>query len=188
MKNRISQNNIVEFTVNCILHMIILFTLLATFFFLYANNFGKKRYEKNMTKNYVPFVKNYIKSLSYIEKQSLLNFLSLNSQNIEILKEISNKESEKIRLNDKWLRTLCFVIVVLSVVFLALIIFIVMFIYKQKINIKEILIENFFTFFFAGLIESLFFYFIATKYTPINVSEFMNVFTTQLKKNLVMNK
>ena len=83
-------------------------------------------------------------------------------------------------------KKLCYTIVILSTLFLSLIIIIVMYIYKKKINIKEILIENFFTFFFAGLIEILFFVFIVTKYRPINVSEFMNVFTTQLKKNLVV--
>ena len=83
-------------------------------------------------------------------------------------------------------KKLCYTIVILSTLFLSLIIIIVMYIYKKKINIKEILIENFFTFFFAGLIEILFFVFIVTKYRPINVSEFMNVFSTQLKKNLVV--
>ena len=186
MKNRISQNNIVEFIVNCILHMIILFTILIVFFLFYVNNFGKKMYEKNISKHYIPFIKNYIDNLSVLEKKSLLNFLYLNSENIETLKEISNQESEKIRLNDQWLRKLCYTIVILSTLFLSLNIVIVVYIYKKKINIKEILIENLCTFFFAGIIEILFFVFIVTKYRPINISEFINVFSTQLKKNLVV--
>ena len=79
MKNRISQNNIVEFIVNCILHMIILFTILIGFFLFYVNNFGKKMYERNISNNYVPFIKNKIDNLSVLEKKSLLNFLYLNS-------------------------------------------------------------------------------------------------------------
>ena len=101
MKNRISQNNIVEFIVNCILHMIILFTILIVFFLFYVNNFGKKTYEKNISKNYVPFIKNYIDNLSVLEKKYLLNFLYLNSENIEILGDtidnfIVNKETRKV--------------------------------------------------------------------------------------------
>jgi hypothetical protein len=52
----------------------------------------------------------------------------------------------------------------------------------SKIDLSEILLENFIIFFFVGIIELLFFKFIILKYIPVYPSHVKNMLLDELKK------
>ena len=164
--------------INMGLHICILFTFLTILFFMVISKAETKATGKELTK----VVQKYIpKALNYIDKSDKKIF---QPNGIIVWDEVDNLATKldqkyngsdpKIAQHNKQL--LIKTIIIGGILWLVLIGLIVYFtVYKKyDIQLKSILIDNFFIFTFVGIIEVLFFTNIAIKYIPVTSADMTN--------------
>lgn len=177
------KNLFVTFIINCLLHIFILFLFLTLFFFIYIKNVEDKNYAK-IVNIYGNSLDEYLNSLNDDEKKGFCFILNKNP--IDLNKIIKNNKSpnEYVLMNNKWLKTICIIVLSTLIFIIVLIIFIINFIYKKSINIFEILLENLIVSIIVGTIEVGFFIFIAQNYVVTTPSTIEKSIINDLEKNL----
>ena len=173
------------YVINILLHVLILFTFLSVFFFLYISNV------EGIVLN------NEIKSLTTSQTKKLLDYLNekLPEWGLELprstikkiannLIEESNNDIDFIKKNNKNLQTRAYIIIFSILVILICIIIYYKYYKKIRIGISDIIIENLIIFSFAGLIEFFFFTEIASNYIPVDADFAINVVLNRIEKDL----
>jgi hypothetical protein len=164
-------NSSASYQINITLHIFILFTFLTIFFFTFLSkveteniNNVTKDLIKSQTSTILSNINSNIPNLtppSIIKDKIDLNKLADNLENSskKDIPELNNN-------NNKLLYISIGIIIFIFFIFIGLIIYYKVY-KKQDIGFKHILLENIIIFSFAGLIEYLFFMYVAVKYIPI---------------------
>lgn len=163
-------NSSASYQINITLHIFILFTFLTIFFFTFLS--------KVETENINNVTKDLIKSQTSIILSDINDNISkvtpdITQDKIDLNKLADNLENsskkdipELKNNNNKLLYISIGIILFIFFIFIGLIIYYKVY-KKQDIGFKHILLENIIIFSFAGLIEYLFFMYVAVKYIPV---------------------
>ena len=164
----------INHSINIILHVLILFTFLSIFFFVYISKVEKKTIKQeldhlihNQTDKILTNIDNKLLSVPQLPKPLIIIDWNVADNIADVMIKDSEKRTDKIeKHNDNLLRIS---IGIISGLFILLIGTILFFKYYKgyNINLKEILLENLIIFTFIGIIEFGFFMFIALKYVPV---------------------
>jgi hypothetical protein len=171
---------IANLMLNGFVHVLILLTIIATFFFLYVSNLAKNKFH------------NEIKSVLDDNLQNILEKTDKNKNLKKILIQLNpviqkasafyNKNTNNTNTENEWLMksTIFFIL------FILMIIIIVLFIIKlfcQKIPFTIIIKENIILFTLIGTVEILFFMYIAKNFIPTKPSLVINTVLNSLKNS-----
>lgn len=162
-----------DFIANIALHTLILFTFLALFFFYYISDITKKAFthetEQLINDKLDNEILDTIKSSEIYKK--IMEILP-----IDKIKNIYNKPHELVEEKNTGLKHTVFAIIITSWVFLSF----SFYLFNDKLDLTHLLIDNFGTFLFVGIIEYLFFTEIAYKFIPIPPSFLVTEFYNQI--------
>jgi len=151
----------IEFFINCLIHIFILFSILTVFFILYISKLEVTTFKKEIDE----FIGNEIDigldGLDTTKKNALLTIL----KNVDFtkIKTYESTEAKYVRYNNRWLITLSVSIIVFISILIILLIIILYYGCKMCIDITKLIKENMITFLFVGTIEVLFFLYVATQ-------------------------
>ena len=173
----------INFSLDIMLHVLLLFTFITVFFFTYISSITKQTLDSttsDMINNKTDILLNKLDQLT-----SKYN-LKMNWQNIDKISDnlITNSDGEipKIKKNNDDLLKITVIIIVTAFILLTTFILILKYYYKLNIDIKRILLINFIIFSITGIIEYLFFIKVASKYNPIPPNMLLNTVLNKIKK------
>lgn len=168
-------NEQASITVNITLHVLILFTFLTIFFFTFLRKIEEANIDNVSTKL---VEKQTINTLNFIKSQGKYLPKTITNEELNNVADEMEKESkDPIAYITKTNTNLLYLsIILISVIFVLLIGMIVYFVFYKKYDIgfKHILVENLIIFSIAGVIEILFFKYVAVKYIPVTPDEATN--------------
>lgn len=174
----------VNFFVNCLLHILILFTILSIFFIIVISKLESEAFKKEIKNLLGNQINNSINTLTDENKKKLKSFLE--NVDLEKLKTLFDKPSDYIVINNSWTNFLSYSIILFLSIILICIIVLLYVSCKFVINIKEIIIENLIIFIFVGAIEVCFFLYIAQNFVPVSPSLMVDTLINDLKKKFVI--
>lgn len=166
-----------NFYVNLYLHMTMLLTFLSIFFFAYISKQSRNGFNNEINSNFSEQIKN-------IDLSSTKNLMKVGGLNNTINKDdlinlYSNQDSQVKQMNKSLMTT---VILVVSFIWIGFIAF--YFINcNGTIDFKHIVQENILTLIMIGIVEFLFFKYIAWNYIPVEPDYLPKVF-----HNILINK
>ena len=178
----------VQFSINILVHISFLIFILTMVFSFYTENIMTESINNQVNniinENFDKYYDNSIKSeetnqIDNLKTLSKIANLDLNKYT-EILKNLFKSNDTRDSQNSLIKRNLY--------IFSGLLLFTVLVSFSiskalcSKINLGELLLENFIIFFFVGIIELLFFKFIILKYVPVYPSHVKNIVLDELKK------
>ena len=173
-----------ELSVNIILHMLILITLLSFLFWFYIKNVAKEAITHEINDNINKSFEKLKEKITSEQKQVLKTKMNENKNIIDVLDKIYAKENPVIKTHNDWLS----VLIVLSVMFMLVLLISVSYTMslgcQRKVDFKMILLENITLFLCIGVVEFLFFTRIAVKFVPTKPSLIVNSFLETIKTNL----
>ncbi len=175
----------VNLIINVIVHSLILFIFLSTFFFLFISKKEKESLDyqvDNLCKNRIPEV---LKIIDDNDKNRIINW------NL-----ISQKAQEEIKIDDlnidNYIQTNNNTLVYISIIigFSLLLLCILFYVYykyilNEEVHLSYLIKENIVVFIFIGAIEFLFFKNIASKYIPIFPVEISATLLDRIKYNIM---
>ena len=173
----------INFSLDIMLHVLLLFTFITVFFFTYISSMTKQTLDSatnDMISNKTDILLNKMDQLS-----SKYNF-KINREKIDNISDIlitnSDGEIPKIKKNNNDLLKTTVTIIVVAFILLTTVILVLKYYYKLNIDIKHILLINFIIFSITGIIEYLFFIKVASKYNPIPPNMLLNTVLNKIKK------
>lgn len=186
-------DNYFNLGVDIFLHVLILFTFLTIFFFAYISNLEKQNLDKvtedlingNVDKT-LNLVDDWQKKIN--EKVIPTNSLGISWKDVDNVADDLvtnyNKENTEIKNNNDALYRGS--IITISVLFLLFIIVVILlkFVYKYDIGLKHIIIMNFIVFLLVGIVEFIFFNFVASQYIPVTPDEITNTLVDNIKNKV----
>jgi len=167
------------FFLNSTLHIIILLAIISSFFFFYVSKLSSNTFKNEITnlinEDFITAVKNAdTKGLfkSGLQKTNLQPWISY----------YKNTPQDSTTIENEWLeRTTIIILTFLCVMFLSTVV-LLKWSCSQDIPMFRIVRDNIILFFFVGLIEIMFFYFIARRYIPVQPSVLITSIINTLKK------
>ena len=178
-------NHNINFGLDILLHVFILYTFLTIFFFTYITNYEKTNID-NVTNNLINSnvstildnVKNATDKYNY-----KLDWKKLDSIALDLIENSKNEDPQVANNNKDLFR---FSIITVSIFFVLIVgIFIYFkFFSDYEVDITHILITNSIVFLITGLIEFLFFMYIATKYIPESPDKISNTLLDRIKQDI----
>ena len=165
-------SNFTNLSYNILLHVTILFIFLSVFFVYFITPIIKNSINgeiiDNIDKLIIPQIKKY-------------NKINMDDYNIDSLKSLFKNDNDYADMNNSWLFTLIVIINSVLILFLILIAFILRFNCNLCLPMTHLLIVNAVIFMFIGLIEYLFFIFVALQYVPVKPSVLTKSFIDDVK-------
>jgi len=181
-----------NYIINITLHVLILFTFLTIFFFVYASKLAKKTINKSLTSIVNDKTKDFLNEIDkWDEKLNPNTYPNIKWKEInelsQKLKESSQSENPKIVKNNYNLKLLSIAMIAgLLLLFIGLYLYYRFFL-NLDVNLGHIFIENIVIFAFVGAIEAYFFMNIASKYIP-TTPDFVETTILERIKNNIKNK
>ena len=167
-----------EFAVNMAMHALILFSFLSIFFAYYITKLSKDAFDKELTEMIHIGLGGPIKTL---KDTPIVNKL-VAAIPLEKLEKVYNKPEKAVTMHNNGLMNSVFITNLLLWVMLIVIVIIMKNTCKMEINITEIAIENAITFTFVGIVEFMFFSYIAFKFVPVAPSFISGQFLEKVQK------
>lgn len=171
-------DNTTVFFINCLIHILLLFSILTIFFVMYISGLEKKSYKNEINNLLGNEIDKTLQGLSPQDSQSLLKILD--QFDLEPIEQSFTKESDYVKINNQWLISLAECIIFFLVVIVILLFVLLFFSCHLCINVWDIVYENLIIFILVGAIEIGFFIKIAAKYVPVDPS----LMTTTMINNL----
>jgi hypothetical protein len=172
-----------SFYINILIHCTILFIFLYFFFFFVISKKAEDILNQNIDNicdNNLPDILSYIDN-NYGDK---IDWENLKKKCEDIYDNPNESINNNINNNNNKYRKIGIYIFISLIIILVLFYFYVVFYKKENINIKSILVENFFTFLLIGAIEYIFFIMVASKYIPAYPTVIGGVVLERIKKNI----
>lgn len=179
MNNQSDSDKITHFSMNVILHVIILFTFLSAFFFLFVSNIEKSTFENEIGNLIEDNMKNLIDTKPEI-KQYLAE---IKPYLLPITKLYDHPDRYTLERNILIKFSSIFVVIMLVGIFIT-ILATVKFACGKNISSTDLVIENIIIFIFVGIIEYMFFTRIAIKYVPATPSLLVDTIINTLKNRI----
>jgi len=158
--------------INLGLHMLILFSFLTIFFFLYIAVKETQTIKESInsiieeqTSSTLLYIDNWDKKLS-TDKKGNINWEKIKKASIDLQTKSQNKIPSIVNNNKKLIRNSIIIIITFFLVLLFITLYFTLY-KKYDIHLRSIFTENIIIFFFVAIIEFLFFAFIISKYIPI---------------------
>lgn len=176
------QNNM-YLLVNIILHVLILFTILCSFFLFYISRIEQKTYENEIRKAANSLKEQLEEHVTKDQKPEVQNVLK--QLPFDDLLTIYNKPAKSTTTNNNWLKLNAWLFV--AFLFIVFIQFFLICQYKCCCNVSfaHLIFENIVIFIIVGAIEIGFFVFIASKYVPVKPSTMTNIFINSVKDKIL---
>lgn len=171
--------SIASFFLNSTLHVIILLTILSLFFFLYVSKLSatifKNELSNILSDNFIPAVRKADKDGKFRKQIQKINLDAW----IDYYK---NTEEDVTTIENQWLKRSTMIVIgfLIAIFFLSVAL---LSLSQEKLPILAIIRDNIILFFFVGLIEIMFFYYIARRYIPVSPSVMISTIITTLKKD-----
>lgn len=158
----------IELTGNCLLHSLILFTILTFAFWYLISKLSKKVITEEITHNMSNVVKKGLDDIPEELKPIVKKNISEYKSYIDKAEKIFDKEDKVVKMNNSW----TIIVNIISIFFIFLLLFV--FLFTLVINqskgtpemVKYIFIENVILFSFIGVVEIGFFILIGKKFIP----------------------
>ena len=175
--------------VNLGLHMLILFSFLTIFFFLYISVEETKKVKNSIN---TIIQDNTYKSLVYIDKLDKkssidktgnINWEKIKKGAIDIQEQSKNKIPYIEKNNKKLIKRSLIIITCFFILLLCITLYFTLY-KKYDIDLRSIVIENIIIFLCVAIIEVLFFTFIITKYIPFGPDFVANSLINRIKYNV----
>lgn len=174
--------NLLNMSGNILMQMFLLFFILGVFYMLYISKVETKAISKELEKNISPMIEKNVDELltnPIIKSQVKLNKKFINAK-LNNLKLLYSKPSDFVKNNNKWM----FDFIKISIIFFLIILVLYLSLIKQldnNISIFEIVTENTIIFIFIGMIEFMFFKYVAIKYVAVLPSKLETLLVSNLK-------
>jgi hypothetical protein len=176
--------------IDIFLHILILFSFLTIFFFAYISKLEKQNLDATVNNSVIDKTDGILSQIDTwqkkLEPQVKINIDWEKLNNIsKNLVETSKEETPEIKKNNSLLfRNSIIAIVVLFILFIGITITL-KYVFHYNINLKHILIMNIVVFSITGLIEFLFFNFVASKYVPVVPTDISGQVINTIKTKIV---
>lgn len=167
-----------EFAINMAMHSLILFSFLSVFFLYYITTLAKNAFNSEITHLMNDGLEKPIEDLKsnpYVRQ--VLNLVPS-----EKLLQLYSKEDKAVQMHNNGLETSVFIGNALLWGMLVIVIIILKHSCGKEINVQEVVIENAITFTFVGVVEFLFFKYIAFKFIPVAPSFISQQFLEKVQK------
>ena len=175
-----------DYILNISVHVLILFTFLTIFFFVYVSKLSSDSINNALTdtiRTQMDTMLNKVDELDNKIKQYDIPWEDIDKMAIDISDKAQDDLPEIVANNKKLKWHSFYMIAFLFVVLLGIICY-YKFYKKVDINLKYILVENLIFFIFIGIIEALFFIKIASKYIPVTPDFVSTTLLDRLKYNI----
>ena len=172
----------IEFLLNLILHIIILFTVLTIFFFVYVRTLLKASYENEIDDI---LGNQFQKKLYELDDDVQKNIRDLlKDVNFNSYLDKFDETNSYVLINNKWLAVVCILIFVFFVCLFLTIYFFVNKTCGVCLDIRSVIYENLCLFSIVGLIEISFFIFIAVEYVQVSPTVMLDSFLSDISAKL----
>jgi hypothetical protein len=170
--------------INITLHVLILSVFLTCFFFLYISDIEKDTVQsqlKNAIEKQVPIALKNIKDESdKLNISAQIHWDNIDQIATDMPKKYENGDPQLKKHNRNLLNICIGAIIVLFIFLIGTIAYFKLY-KKFDIKFKSILIDNLVIFFFIGIIEFLFFKYIALNYVPVKASNLSSSLIDRIK-------
>lgn len=166
-----------EFSIDIILHSLILFTFLSLFYMFYICEISKKAFDNEISNGVEKLVKKFA---GHVKDEKIKEHLKKVPYDFFI--DMYKEQSEYVSIQNDWLFYTLKVSLVVSWTLLIFIIFLLKSKCGENIDIFNIVKNNCTTFIFVGLVEYMFFTNVATKFIPMEPSVLTDTFFSEIKK------
>jgi hypothetical protein len=177
-----STGNKFNFTLNIVLHISILFLILSLFFIFYVSKLIKKKIDQELSGIIQNYFDKSFESLNPVE-QKLIK-ITLKDIPFDNLIKLYSQPDKKVETYNRWLFIMLIAVNIFFFIFIIILISSPYLICNKSVPIKNILLENITIFVFVGIVELLFFKFVALKYIPAPPSLMINSIIDGIKKYL----
>lgn len=181
MKNNLS------LSVDITLHILILFTFLSVFFFLYISKLEKDNLngiiQSAVSDNTASILTSLDKIQTKIPNDIKVNWKELQKYSDKFIADSKN-ESPNIKKNNERLMWTSGIFIGVMMIVLITMIIVGRFVLHYDLGLKHILIMNLIIFSIAGLLEFLFFKYVASQYIPVTPDVAINEVLNEMKKKI----
>lgn len=174
-----------ELVINVIIHMIILFIILSGLFWLFIAKKSSEALTKEINQNVDKVFEKL--NLSPTDKTAIHKYVNDNKSLLDILEKQYHQPDPIVTKNNNWLKIFNITSLAILVVTLVVVLTVLSLSCSMCIPIWHILKENLILFTFVGIIEGLFFYYIAMHYVPVTPSIAVNAFIDRVNDKLNLN-
>lgn len=170
----------VNFDINLYLHSLILFSFLSIFFIFYITKLVKSVFNDEISHLIEESLSDKIKE---IKKNSSISY-AIDQLPLDVLIKAYSGQDKAVEMHNQGLFNTVFFINALLWVGLIVVVLILKMTCNTDIHIKEIVMENAIIFSFIGVIEFMFFKYIAFKFVPVEPSFISKQFLETVKQEL----
>lgn len=170
------------------IHILILWTFLSAFFFLYISRIERNAFENEFGDIIADNVPDILTKLDIQTGGVVKRALQANSGTLNILHKIYDKPDPLVQSYNNWLMLIAFAISLIMFVMIGTGVAIYGSSCKlpksKQIPLPKIIVKNIITFLLVGMIEALFFLLIAARFTPSQPSQLVNNMISRIKQNV----
>jgi len=174
----------IEFSLNVIVHVFVLFIVLTILFWAVIRGMMENALKHEISKYADESFQNIKENLQPNQRDIAKNFATQNSTQLQLLSKLFSIPDPVTTTTNKWVMNVN-IIIGISILIILLVVF---FTYWINVGVYPpilwILWENFWTFLCIGMIEGLFFYYVAIKFIPVKPSVMTDAVIDTLKANL----
>lgn len=182
MSNR---DYITNFSLDIVLHVLILFTFLTIFFFAYVSKLEKQSLDSTVSNVINNNTNTFLGKFDEFSKKYdvKVNWNIINNIADNLVKNSQGESPEIKKNNDKLFKGSIIAIIIGFILFIISVIFLKYYM-NYDVHIGHILLLNIVIFSITGVIEYLFFMNVASKYVPVTPDVISNTILERLKYNL----
>ena len=174
----ISEHYNINFSLDIVLHVLILFTFLTVFFFAYVSKLEKQSLDNTVTNTITDNIDQISNKYNVKVNWNIVNNIADN-----LVKNSQGEVPEIKQNNDRLFKGSIIAIGIGFILFIVSIIVLKYFL-NYDIHIGHIILMNVIIFSITGVIEYLFFMKVASKYIPVTPDVISNTILEGVKKNI----
>lgn len=173
-------NDMLNLSVNCVLHACILFTIIGGFYFLFVSKIAANGFKSTIQKQ----IDNIFKPLENRNLEQIKKYIKPNEQVLDKIIDLYDKPTETTKTQNDWIKR----VYLLVIVFLLFIVILIVSLFKifchnVHVDIGHIIFENIVFFMLVGCVEIMFFLKIGMHYIPSKPSLLLTTILDSMKKS-----
>ena len=175
----------INFSLDIVLHVLILFTFLTVFFFAYVSKLEKQSLDNTVSDTITGNTNNFLNNFDEISNKYNVkfNWNVVNDIADNLVKNSQGEVPEIKENNDRLFKDSIIAIGIVFILFITSIIVLKYFL-NYDIHIGHIILMNVIIFSITGIIEYLFFMNVASKYIPVTPDIISNTMLERVKQNI----
>ena len=172
-------SNEIKSTANILVHVIILFSFLSIFFFMYISRVESEAFKNELG----DMIRDRLNDILTENPDITLGLVELKPYIERFIVKYSTESKESMQRNIMLKFLAVFTVLIILGIILTIVIT-VSIECKEKIHIGEIIVENIIIFTFIGMVEYMFFTRVASKYIPVMPSLMINTILDTIKAEI----